>query len=97
MDSPSDLRFRILSENSVEMMWRRPRSRIQGYRIEVTSDTGWCSLNLQVLSCHACNITSVIKISLNLTGLSTYRNYLKVSVDTSLAPGASNDKKGKTL
>uniref|UniRef100_A0A3Q3CJL9 Collagen, type XII, alpha 1b n=1 Tax=Haplochromis burtoni TaxID=8153 RepID=A0A3Q3CJL9_HAPBU len=34
-----DLRFRILSENSVEMMWRRPRSRIQGYRIEVTSDT----------------------------------------------------------
>uniref|UniRef100_A0A669FBK5 Collagen type XII alpha 1 chain n=1 Tax=Oreochromis niloticus TaxID=8128 RepID=A0A669FBK5_ORENI len=31
--------FRILSENSVEMMWRRPRSRIQGYRIEVTSDT----------------------------------------------------------
>uniref|UniRef100_A0A3Q4MGK4 Collagen alpha-1(XII) chain n=1 Tax=Neolamprologus brichardi TaxID=32507 RepID=A0A3Q4MGK4_NEOBR len=39
VDSPSDLRFRILSENSVEMMWRRPRSRIQGYRIEVTSDT----------------------------------------------------------
>uniref|UniRef100_A0A3B4F2M5 Collagen type XII alpha 1 chain n=1 Tax=Pundamilia nyererei TaxID=303518 RepID=A0A3B4F2M5_9CICH len=34
-----DLRFKILSENSVEMMWRRPRSRIQGYRIEVTSDT----------------------------------------------------------
>lgn len=50
---------------------------------------------VQVLSCHACNITSVIKISLNLTGLSTYRNYLKVSADTSLAPGASNDKKGK--
>uniref|UniRef100_A0AAX7SU24 Collagen, type XII, alpha 1b n=1 Tax=Astatotilapia calliptera TaxID=8154 RepID=A0AAX7SU24_ASTCA len=39
LDSPSDLRFKILSENSVEMMWRRPRSRIQGYRIEVTSDT----------------------------------------------------------
>ncbi|XP_013127692.1 collagen alpha-1(XII) chain isoform X2 [Oreochromis niloticus] len=39
VDPPSDLRFRILSENSVEMMWRRPRSRIQGYRIEVTSDT----------------------------------------------------------
>uniref|UniRef100_A0A3B4EY55 Collagen alpha-1(XII) chain n=1 Tax=Pundamilia nyererei TaxID=303518 RepID=A0A3B4EY55_9CICH len=39
VDSPSDLRFKILSENSVEMMWRRPRSRIQGYRIEVTSDT----------------------------------------------------------
>ncbi|XP_038160859.1 collagen alpha-1(XII) chain [Cyprinodon tularosa] len=39
VDAPSDLRFKILSESTVQMMWRRPQSRIQGYRIEVTSDT----------------------------------------------------------
>ncbi|XP_028252836.1 collagen alpha-1(XII) chain isoform X3 [Parambassis ranga] len=40
VDPPSDLRFKILNENTVQMMWSRPRSRIQGYRIHVTSDTG---------------------------------------------------------
>ncbi|KAI3364626.1 hypothetical protein L3Q82_011406, partial [Scortum barcoo] len=39
VDSPSDLRFKILNENTVQMMWSKPRSRIQGYRIQVTSDT----------------------------------------------------------
>ncbi|XP_055362274.1 collagen alpha-1(XII) chain isoform X3 [Betta splendens] len=39
VDSPSDLRFKILNEKTVQMMWTRPRSRIQGYRIRVTSDT----------------------------------------------------------
>uniref|UniRef100_A0AAQ6AND6 Collagen alpha-1(XII) chain n=1 Tax=Amphiprion ocellaris TaxID=80972 RepID=A0AAQ6AND6_AMPOC len=40
VDAPSDLRFKILNENTVQMIWSRPRSRIQGYRIQVTSDTG---------------------------------------------------------
>ncbi|XP_069033568.1 collagen alpha-1(XII) chain isoform X2 [Embiotoca jacksoni] len=40
VDAPSDLKFKILNENTVQMMWSRPRSRIQGYRIQVTSDTG---------------------------------------------------------
>ncbi|KAF7655536.1 hypothetical protein LDENG_00054530 [Lucifuga dentata] len=39
VDPPSDLRFKILNENSVQMIWTRPPSRIQGYRIQVTSDT----------------------------------------------------------
>uniref|UniRef100_A0A4W6EWK5 Collagen alpha-1(XII) chain n=1 Tax=Lates calcarifer TaxID=8187 RepID=A0A4W6EWK5_LATCA len=38
-DPPSDLRFKILNENTVQMIWNRPQSRIQGYRIQVTSDT----------------------------------------------------------
>uniref|UniRef100_A0A8C9ZS57 Collagen alpha-1(XII) chain n=1 Tax=Sander lucioperca TaxID=283035 RepID=A0A8C9ZS57_SANLU len=38
-DPPSDLRFKILNENAVQMIWSRPQSRIQGYRIQVTSDT----------------------------------------------------------
>uniref|UniRef100_A0A8C4IEH4 Collagen alpha-1(XII) chain n=1 Tax=Dicentrarchus labrax TaxID=13489 RepID=A0A8C4IEH4_DICLA len=38
-DPPSDLRFKILNENTVQMIWSRPQSRIQGYRIQVTSDT----------------------------------------------------------
>ncbi|XP_027134918.1 collagen alpha-1(XII) chain isoform X7 [Larimichthys crocea] len=39
VNPPSDLRFKILNENTVQMMWSRPQSRIQGYRIQVTSDT----------------------------------------------------------
>ncbi|KAM8725153.1 collagen alpha-1(XII) chain isoform 2-T3 [Acanthopagrus schlegelii] len=38
VDPPSDLRFKILNENTVQMMWSRPQSRIEGYRIQVTSD-----------------------------------------------------------
>ncbi|XP_056260514.1 collagen alpha-1(XII) chain isoform X3 [Seriola aureovittata] len=39
VNPPSDLRFKILNENTVQMIWSRPQSRIQGYRIQVTSDT----------------------------------------------------------
>ncbi|XP_055088149.1 collagen alpha-1(XII) chain isoform X2 [Periophthalmus magnuspinnatus] len=35
----SGLKFQILSESSVQMSWARPRSRVQGFRITVTSDT----------------------------------------------------------
>uniref|UniRef100_A0A096MGL7 Collagen alpha-1(XII) chain n=1 Tax=Poecilia formosa TaxID=48698 RepID=A0A096MGL7_POEFO len=40
VDAPSNLRFKILNENTVQMIWSRPLSRIQGYRIHVTSDSG---------------------------------------------------------
>ncbi|KAJ8392978.1 hypothetical protein AAFF_G00068820 [Aldrovandia affinis] len=36
---PSDLKFEILNENTVQMSWKRTVSRIQGYRIQVVSDT----------------------------------------------------------
>uniref|UniRef100_A0A672NTY1 Collagen type XII alpha 1 chain n=1 Tax=Sinocyclocheilus grahami TaxID=75366 RepID=A0A672NTY1_SINGR len=36
---PSDLRFKILNENTVQMIWKQPLSRIEGLRIVVTSDT----------------------------------------------------------
>ncbi|XP_030299856.1 collagen alpha-1(XII) chain isoform X2 [Sparus aurata] len=38
VESPSDLKFKILNENTVEMSWARPSSRIEGFRIQVTSD-----------------------------------------------------------
>ncbi|CAN9502287.1 unnamed protein product [Ophioblennius macclurei] len=38
VEPPSDLKFKILNENSVEMSWRRPSSNIEGFRISVTSD-----------------------------------------------------------
>ncbi|XP_028294319.1 collagen alpha-1(XII) chain isoform X3 [Gouania willdenowi] len=38
MEPPSDLKFKILNENTVEMSWRRPSSPIEGFRIQVTSD-----------------------------------------------------------
>ncbi|XP_058469849.1 collagen alpha-1(XII) chain isoform X2 [Solea solea] len=37
---PTDLRFKLLNENTVQVLWSRPRSRIDGYRIQVTSDAG---------------------------------------------------------
>lgn len=37
---PSDLRFKILNENTVQMLWKQPLSRIEGLRVIVTSDTG---------------------------------------------------------
>ncbi|XP_059354175.1 collagen alpha-1(XII) chain-like isoform X2 [Carassius carassius] len=36
---PSDLRFTILNENTVQMTWKQPLSRIEGLRVLVTSDT----------------------------------------------------------
>ncbi|XP_036927761.1 collagen alpha-1(XII) chain isoform X2 [Acanthopagrus latus] len=38
VEPPSDLKFKILNENTVEMSWSRPSSRIEGFRIQVTSD-----------------------------------------------------------
>ncbi|XP_072219016.1 collagen alpha-1(XII) chain isoform X1 [Leuresthes tenuis] len=40
VDPPKDLRFKILNENTVQMIWSKPQSRIEGYRIQVTSETG---------------------------------------------------------
>ncbi|KAF5892201.1 collagen alpha-1(XII) chain-like isoform X3, partial [Clarias magur] len=36
---PSDLRFKILNEHTVEMTWKSPQSRIEGFRIQVSSGT----------------------------------------------------------
>lgn len=40
MEPPSDLKFKIINENTVEMSWARPSSRIEGFRIQVVSDAG---------------------------------------------------------
>uniref|UniRef100_A0A673B6R8 Collagen alpha-1(XII) chain n=1 Tax=Sphaeramia orbicularis TaxID=375764 RepID=A0A673B6R8_9TELE len=38
LEPPSDMKFKILNENTVEMTWRRPSSTIEGFRIQVVSD-----------------------------------------------------------
>uniref|UniRef100_A0A4W6E2Z3 Collagen alpha-1(XII) chain n=1 Tax=Lates calcarifer TaxID=8187 RepID=A0A4W6E2Z3_LATCA len=38
VEPPSDLKFKILNENTVEMSWTRPSSTIEGFRIQVVSD-----------------------------------------------------------
>ncbi|XP_059208525.1 collagen alpha-1(XII) chain [Centropristis striata] len=38
VEPPSDLKYKILNENSVEMSWKRPSSRIDGFRLQVVSD-----------------------------------------------------------
>ncbi|CAL8395349.1 unnamed protein product [Arctogadus glacialis] len=39
VDPPSELKFKILNENTVQMTWVSPLALIDGYRIQVTSDT----------------------------------------------------------
>uniref|UniRef100_A0A8D3CW85 Collagen type XII alpha 1 chain n=1 Tax=Scophthalmus maximus TaxID=52904 RepID=A0A8D3CW85_SCOMX len=39
VEPPSDLKFKIINENTVEMSWTRPSSQIEGFRIQVVSDT----------------------------------------------------------
>ncbi|CAL8312241.1 unnamed protein product [Boreogadus saida] len=39
VDPPSELKFKILNENTVQMTWVSPLAHIDGYRIQVTSDT----------------------------------------------------------
>ncbi|XP_077586812.1 collagen alpha-1(XII) chain isoform X3 [Stigmatopora nigra] len=38
VDPPSDLNFKILNENTVEMSWVRPSTRIDGFRVQIVSD-----------------------------------------------------------
>ncbi|XP_056282175.1 collagen alpha-1(XII) chain isoform X2 [Pseudoliparis swirei] len=38
VEPPSDLKFKILNENSVKMSWTRPSSHIEGFRLQVVSD-----------------------------------------------------------
>uniref|UniRef100_A0A674ES42 Collagen type XII alpha 1 chain n=1 Tax=Salmo trutta TaxID=8032 RepID=A0A674ES42_SALTR len=38
-EPPSDLRFKILNENTVQMTWNVPLTRIEGFKIQVASDT----------------------------------------------------------
>lgn len=40
VEPPSALKFKIINENTVEMSWTRPSSRIEGFRIQVVSDAG---------------------------------------------------------
>uniref|UniRef100_A0A3B4AB57 Uncharacterized protein n=1 Tax=Periophthalmus magnuspinnatus TaxID=409849 RepID=A0A3B4AB57_9GOBI len=37
-EPPSNMKFKILNENTVEMTWKRPSSTIEGFRIQVVSD-----------------------------------------------------------
>ncbi|XP_031703091.1 collagen alpha-1(XII) chain isoform X1 [Anarrhichthys ocellatus] len=38
VEPPTDLKFKILNENSVEMSWTRPSTSIEGFRLQVVSD-----------------------------------------------------------
>ncbi|XP_017269709.1 collagen alpha-1(XII) chain isoform X2 [Kryptolebias marmoratus] len=38
VEPPSDLKFKILNENTVEMSWTKPSVTIEGFRIQVVSD-----------------------------------------------------------
>ncbi|XP_067335458.1 collagen alpha-1(XII) chain isoform X2 [Channa argus] len=61
VEPPSDLKFKILNENTVEMSWTRPSSAIEGFRIQVISDADEPSrdftLNAQSTTTSITNLT----------------------------------------
>ncbi|KAJ7988915.1 hypothetical protein DPEC_G00314140 [Dallia pectoralis] len=48
VEPPSDLKFTILNENTVQMSWTKPSQRIQAYRIQVISDTDEAARDLNL-------------------------------------------------
>lgn len=48
VEPPSDLKFKILNENTVDMSWTRPSSTIEGFKIQVVSDAGQCGVSTSV-------------------------------------------------
>ncbi|KAM6912519.1 collagen alpha-1(XII) chain-like isoform 2-T2 [Xenentodon cancila] len=70
VEPPSDLKFKILNENTVEMSWIRPSSTIQGFRILVTSDadepTRELNLDASVTSTAISNLTPDLDYSVSI-------------------------------
>lgn len=62
VEPPSDLRFKILNENTVQMTWNVPLTRIEGFKIQVASDTGGWSVFLQVISLNFTTFTATLPV-----------------------------------
>uniref|UniRef100_A0A672RGL2 Collagen alpha-1(XII) chain n=1 Tax=Sinocyclocheilus grahami TaxID=75366 RepID=A0A672RGL2_SINGR len=74
VEPPSDLKFKILNENTVHMSWRRPSSQIQGYRIQVISDTGAFSSDL------ICHYLSIVDSYMAFSHASSFPRHAECSV-----------------
>ncbi|XP_054652752.1 collagen alpha-1(XII) chain isoform X3 [Dunckerocampus dactyliophorus] len=70
VEPPSDLNFKILNENTVEMSWARPSSRIDGFRIQVVSEadepTRDFALNSYTTSTSITNLTPDLDYSVSI-------------------------------
>ncbi|XP_024152990.1 collagen alpha-1(XII) chain isoform X2 [Oryzias melastigma] len=71
VEPPSDLKFKILNENTVEMSWQKPSSRIEGFRIQVVSDADEPSrdfnLNAYATSTSITNLTPDVDYSVSIS------------------------------
>ncbi|XP_061158183.1 collagen alpha-1(XII) chain-like isoform X19 [Syngnathus typhle] len=70
VDPPSDLNFKILNENTVEMSWVRPSTRIEGFRVQITSEadepTRDFALNAYTTSTSITNLTPDLDYSVSI-------------------------------
>ncbi|XP_061897868.1 collagen alpha-1(XII) chain-like isoform X2 [Entelurus aequoreus] len=70
VEPPSDLNFKIINENTVEMSWARPSSRIDGFRIQVVSEadepTRDFALNPYTTSTSLTNLTPDLDYSVSI-------------------------------
>ncbi|KAG7508225.1 collagen alpha-1(XII) chain-like isoform X2 [Solea senegalensis] len=67
VDPPTDLRFKILNENTVQVLWSRPQSRIDGYRIQVTSDAGLNMRSQVIIPDNGVNVAFFDSAGVNIT------------------------------
>ncbi|XP_077407183.1 collagen alpha-1(XII) chain [Vanacampus margaritifer] len=70
VDPPSDLNFKILNENTVEMSWVRPSTRTDGFRVQITSEadepTRDFALNAYTTSTSITNLTPDLDYSVSI-------------------------------
>ncbi|XP_061650641.1 collagen alpha-1(XII) chain isoform X2 [Phyllopteryx taeniolatus] len=70
VDPPSDLNFQILNENTVEMSWVRPSTRIDGFRIQIVSEadepTRDFALNAYTTTTSITNLTPDLDYSVSI-------------------------------
>uniref|UniRef100_A0A665VW12 Collagen, type XII, alpha 1a n=1 Tax=Echeneis naucrates TaxID=173247 RepID=A0A665VW12_ECHNA len=65
VEPPSDLKFKILNENTVEMSWARPSTVIDGFRIQVVSD-GDFTLNAYTTTTSITDLTPDLDYSVSI-------------------------------
>uniref|UniRef100_A0A3Q2DYK5 Collagen alpha-1(XII) chain n=1 Tax=Cyprinodon variegatus TaxID=28743 RepID=A0A3Q2DYK5_CYPVA len=82
VEPPSDLKFKILNENTVEMSWVRPSATIEGFRIQIVSDADeparYLNLNADVSSTSITNLTPDLDYTVSISSYNGYEESIPI-------------------
>ncbi|XP_057679033.1 collagen alpha-1(XII) chain isoform X2 [Corythoichthys intestinalis] len=96
VEPPSQLTFHIVDERSVQMSWRRPRSRLDGYRILVTSEEGFFrefALAATETSTTVSDLSQDVDYSVSVFAYSGSDESIPVSGQITLESGAGSQRR----